>query len=410
MKILKLSAYYEPEKIASSHLTRDLEEAYIKNGFTMKIVTPTPSRTVDKETRKKYKKIRFETKYDGKIEIIRFRLFRETNNVILRALRYFVSLIKQYFIAKKFKDIDVIISGSTPPIQGLLVSRLKKKLQVPMIYVLQDIFPDSLLNTGIIKRKGLIWKIGRKIEDYTYRNADKIIVISEDFKNNIIKKGVSENRIQIIPNWINTDNVKHIPRNDNYIFDEYNIDRDKFIVSYCGNLGLTQNLEMVLNVAKDLEDISNLLFVFVGEGKNKENLIDLKNKLNLNNVLFLPFQPAKNISEVFSIGNIGLVVSKPNIGGNSVPSKLFTMMAASQPVLASFDLNSELSKIINKSNCGKCIKPGEEELFKKALIKLMNDNNLINSLSYASRSYVSRYYSKEICVNQYVSVIKSIIY
>lgn len=409
MKILKLSAYYEPEKIASSHLTKDLEEAYINSGFTIKIVTPTPSRTVDKETRNKYKKIKYETKYDGKIEIIRFRLFREYNNVILRALRYLISIVKQYFIAKKFKDIDIIISGSTPPIQGLLVSKLKKKLKVPMIYVLQDIFPDSLLNTGIINRKGIIWKIGRKIEDYTYNNSDKIIVISEGFKENIMNKGVPERKIKIVPNWININNIKHIPRAENYIFDKYKIDRDKFIVSYCGNLGLTQNLEMVISSAKNLESIKDLLFVFVGEGKNKDILINLRDRLNLSNIMFIPFQPESNISEVFSIGDLGLIVSKPNIGSNSVPSKLFTMMAASQPILASFDLNSDLNKIIEESSSGICIAPGDKELFIDNIINLKNNITLLNSLSKESRSFVRKYYSTNTCVNQYVQQVSEVL-
>lgn len=409
MKILKLSAYYEPEQIASSHLTKDLEEAYIENGFLLKVITPTPSRTVSKEVRKKYKKIRYETKYDGKIEIIRFPLFREGNNVLLRAFRYLVCLIKQYRIGRKQKDIDIIISGSTPPIQGLLVAKLKKKLKVPLIYVLQDVFPDSLLNTGIIKRKGLIWKIGRKIEDYTYKNSDKIIVISEDFKQNIISKGVPDDKVVIISNWINTENVKNINRNRNYLFTKYDIDINKFIISYCGNIGFTQDLEMVLQVAKKLETYSDILFVIIGEGKNKNNIIKIKEDLNLKNVSILPFQPQQYISEVFSLGNIGLIVSKPNIGKNSVPSKVYSMMSAKQPILAVFDVESELSNIIKKSKSGICIEPNNPDNFFNEILRLKQNPSLLKEYSKNGHFYVTNIVNKNKQVLKYVLAVKSFI-
>ena len=187
MKILKLSAYYAPESISSSHLTEDLEKAYIDAGFDIDVYAPTPTRGVSAEVREKYKKIKYEEKYDGKIKIHRFSMSREGKNPIFRAIRYLRVNLKHYRRGKRAKDVDVVMAGSTPPTQGMLCARVAKKLskkygrKVPFIFNLQDIFPDSLVNAKMTKKGSLIWKIGRRIEDYTYRNADKIIVISEGF-------------------------------------------------------------------------------------------------------------------------------------------------------------------------------------------------------------------------------------
>ena len=113
------------------------------------------------------------------MKVYRFSMFREGKNPILRALRYVLCWCKQFYYGWKAKDIDLIYLVSTPPIQGVLGGLLKKIKKVPFIYNLQDIFPDSLAGTGLAKKGGLLWKIGRVIENFTYRNADKIIVIDK---------------------------------------------------------------------------------------------------------------------------------------------------------------------------------------------------------------------------------------
>ena len=109
---------------------------------------------------------------------------------------------------------------------------MKKKLGCKIVYSLQDIFPDSLVHTGLAKRDGLLWKIGRKIEDMTYRNSDLIVAISEDFKKNILAKGVPEEKIVMIRNWVDENAVVDVPRADNPLFDTYGLDREKFYVCY----------------------------------------------------------------------------------------------------------------------------------------------------------------------------------
>ena len=413
MKILKLSAYYAPESISSSHLTEDLEKAYIDAGFEIDVYAPTPTRGVSAEVREKYKKIKYEEKYDGKIKIHRFSMSREGKNPIFRAIRYLRVNLKHYRRGKRAKDVDVVMAGSTPPTQGMLCARVAKKLskkygrKVPFIFNLQDIFPDSLVNAKMTKKGSLIWKIGRRIEDYTYRNADKIIVISEGFKKNIMEKGVPEEKIVVIPNWVNTESVYPIDRKDNILFDRYGLDREKFYICYSGNIGHSQNLDMLVEAAKELSvELPEVGFVLIGEGAAKEALTERVEKEGITNVRILPFQPYEEISHVFSLGDAGLIISKPGIGGSSVPSKTWSIMAAERPVLASFDKDSELYKLVKDTGCGVASDASSKDDFKRAVLELYSDAQVRQEMGKRGRAYLEEELNKDKCVGEYVRTIK----
>ena len=190
MKVLLLPAYFYPEQAASSYLGDNIRQAMCEAGCALELYAPMPTRGISKEVREEYKKRKVEHWHDGKLEIHRFSMYGEGKNPILRALRYVFCWCAQFWKGLRAKDIDLIYLASTPPIQGVLGGLLKKIKKVPFVYNLQDIFPDSLAGTGLAKKGGLLWKIGRVIENFTYRNADKIIVISEDFKRNIMAKGI----------------------------------------------------------------------------------------------------------------------------------------------------------------------------------------------------------------------------
>lgn len=407
MKMLKLSSYCSPEQEASSHLTRDLTTAFLAHGFTIENYVPTPTRGVSNEVRRKYKKIKYEELEGGKIIIHRFAMFPERKNSIQRAIRYILVNMIQYFKSYHAKGVDLIYAASTPPTQGLLCGLVKKHLKVPFVYDLQDIFPDSLVNAKMTTKGSIIWKIGRKIEDFTYRNADKIIVISEDFKRNIMEKGVPENKIEIIPNWINTDEVYPIERKNNILFDRYNFDRNRFYVCYSGNLGHSQNLELLVEVAEEINlTMPEVMFVLIGEGAAKNDLELLMKKKNLENIVILPFQPYEDIAHVFSLGDVGLIISKQGIGGSSVPSKTWGIMAAGRPILASFDVNSELAHVISATNSGIVAEAGNKEQFIEALKKIIVSAKVMGN---NGRDYVLGNLTQDICTAKWIKIVKDLV-
>ena len=405
MRILQLAGYFFPEKAASIYLEENRYEAFSNAGFYTVVYAARPQRGLSEEEYQEYKHKKLEMMYKGCVEVHRFAMYREGKNPVLRALRYFLISAIQFWKSIWAKDIDLIFVASTPPTQGALAALVKKIKRAPFIYNLQDIFPDSLAGTGLAKKGGLLWKIGRVIENFTYRNADKIIVISEDFKKNIVEKGVPEEKIEVIYNWVDQNAVVDIPRFENKLFDKYGLDSSKFYVTYNGNIGLTQNMDLLMEIAKALEANEDIQFVLVGNCAYLEQVKQIIKDRNVGNVTLLPFQPYEDISHVFSLGDVSLVISKPGVGANSVPSKTWSIMSASRPVLANFDEN-ELKTIIEKNNCGIFTKAGDKVAFTEAILKLYNDRELCHEMGKNGRAFVMANLTKEVGTKKYVNVIK----
>lgn len=425
MKLLYIMSYAFPEKAASNYLGQNRNEVFAKEGWQIEVITPTPCRGICKEVRKQYlgKQYRRESRLEGALFINRFSMFAEGANPFLRAFRYFLVSLRQIWLgihSEYAKDCDVIFTNSTPPIQGAVSGIIKKRKNLPLVYNLQDIFPDSLVGTGLAKKGGLLWKVGRVIENFTYKHADKIIVISEDFKRNIMAKGVPEEKIEVIYNWVDQTAVVDIPRADNKLIEKYGIDPEKFYIEYSGNIGLTQNMDLLLEVMGELkESHPQIGLVLVGEGAYKAQVEEIVKRDNLTNVTMIPFQPYEDISHVFSLGDVGLVISKPGVGAHSVPSKTWSIMSASRPVLANFDEN-ELKDILDgtiKSTglkpvggpCGIFTKAGDKESFKEAIIRLYENPEMGRQFGVNGRQFVMENLTKEVGTQKYVDVIRSVV-
>lgn len=406
MRILTFSAYFTPEIAASMYLTEDMLEGMAKAGHYVEMYVPMPCRGVSDKVRKKYLKNKKEVRYNGHLVIHRFYLHKEGKRTLTRALRYM--LLNFIFLWKGIiTKTDVIFAQSTPPTQGMmagLLSVLKKK---PFVYNLQDIFPDSLVNSGMTSKESVVWKIGRVIENYGYRHATKIIVISEDFKKNIMKKGVPEEKIVVVPNWADVKGVHSVKRKNNILIERYELDPDKFYITYCGNIGFTQNMDMLLDVAKLVEtEMPDVRFLLIGEGVAKKGVVDRISTEKINNVIPLPFQPYEDIAHVFSLGDVGLIISKPGVGNNSVPSKTWSIMAAGRPILASFDSDSELSKLIKSSKCGLCAEAGNKEQLIEQIRNFISSPEQRKNMGVNGKNYIENNLSKEKCVSEYIKVIE----
>ena len=410
MNIVYLAGYFYPEHAASSYLSANRNQAFADEGFKMTVFAPTPCRGITKDVRDEYKKRKKESLFDGAMSVNRFSMYAEGKNPVLRALRYGLICFAHLHCALfRTKGIDVMFLSSTPPVKGAIGAIIKKFKGYKFVYNLQDIFPDSLVGSGLAKKGGLLWKIGRVIENFTYRNADKIIVISEDFKRNIMAKGVPEDKIEVIYNWVDEQAVVDVPRELNVLFDRYGLDRSKFYITYSGNIGLTQNMDMLLDVADELRvSHPDIRFVLIGEGAYKAEVERMVKERGLDNVTMLPFQPYEDISHVFSLGDAGLVISKPGVGANSVPSKTWSIMSASRPVLANFDEN-ELKDIIASANCGIFTPAGDKEAFKESIVRLYDDRNLAKQQGANGRAFVMANLTKAVGTAKYVAVLKEVV-
>lgn len=408
MKILYVCAYFYPENTAFSHLEKDLLTALTSAGHQVDVVCPVPTRGISAEVREEYRKRRQEELYGGRVHVHRFWAPQERKNPVVRALRYFWCNFQMYRLGKKNKDIDLLLATSTPPTQGVLAGCLKRRLRCPSIYYMQDIFPDSLIYTGLAKRDSLLWKIGRAVENYTYHHADHVVVISEDFRRNIMEKGVPEQKIEVIYNWINEKQVQYIERDKNPLFDAYGLSRDKFYVAYSGNIGHSQNIDMLLDAAKELQSHAEIGFLVVGDGAQRLHMADRIEKEQITNVTMMPYQPYENISQVFSLGDVGLLISKSGIGSNSVPSKTWSYLSAQRPVLASFDLDSELCQLIEREKLGVCVAPDDPDALVQAVLQLSQQRETLPSIGERCRTYILDHLTARSATDQWLRLLDRI--
>lgn len=411
MKVLLIKAYFHPEVMASSRFNDNLYGAIVNDGMELLVYTPVPTRGITDEVRQEYSKRKRETMYDGMLTVHRFSLMQEGKKPILRAFRYLLQCIKQFNRAaftKEAKTCDVMFISSTPPILGATAALVKKFNHIPMVYNLQDIFPDSLAGTGLAKKGGILWKIGRVIENFTYRNADKIIVISQDFKKNIMAKGVPEDKIEVVYNWVDEKVIIPIEDDQNELFEEFGISRDKFRVVYAGNLGNAQNIEIIVDAARRLKDNDGIEFVVFGKGGLEGEIKATKEKEGLENLKILPLQPFERVAKVYGLGHVCIVACKPGLGGAAMPSKTWSIMSSGRAVLANFD-EGELKEILEKNNCGVFSHAGNVQEFVSAIKTLQENPDRCKEMGANARQFILDNLTKEVGTRKYVDIIRSVI-
>lgn len=406
MKITILTTYFYPEITAATHLLSDLAYDLAELGAEVTVVTSSPTRGVDENVIEEFSTKNNEV-MNSNLLIIRTGKYRkDKNNFIFRAIKY---VLNTYSIYRKGREIetDVYLITSTPPFLGVIGTFLSRK--APTVYNLQDIFPDSLICAGKAKDSNLLFPIFRIIERYIYRRNSHIITISKDFKRILLERGVPESKVSMIYNWIDESEVVPINREKNVIFKRYGLDINKFYITYCGNIGYTQNLEIVVDVALELQQkLPELRFVFVGDGAWKRKIEQHIRNRSVKNVTLLPFQPYENISHVMSLGDVSLVCSKSNVGTSSFPSKTWSIMAANRPVICSFDLDSELCEIINQTKSGITVPPDNKGALKDAIIHAYEHREEMNNMGKNGRKFIEDSLNRKIATGKYYEVLEKI--
>lgn len=397
MKILFVNAYFAPENISFSHLEQDLIEGILAKGHTIEVLCPVPTRGISTETAKEYKNRKRESMYDGKVTVTRFWAPQEGRNPLIRAFRYFWCNLRQYMLGRRYKGIDAVFAVSTPPTQGWLAGKLAKKHHCPFVYSLQDIFPDSLVTTGLTKEGSLLWKLGRKLENTTYKGASRVIVISQAMKRNVLGKGLPEEKVTIISNWVDTDAVQPVRKEENKLFEEFGIDRSKFTVVYAGNFGAAQGAGVVLDAAEKLPEVQFVIF-----GGGAEFSCVKEKAESMPNVIVNGLLPQSRVPEVYSLGDVALITCKKGVGNSGLPSKTWSIMACGTPIVAAFDTDSVLAEILQESKAGICVEPENPEALKKAIAEMAK-----NVADYTGgQSYVNQNASRSLCVEKYVDILE----
>lgn len=407
MKLLFLNAYYTPEQTSSTHFETDLLQGIADRGHEMVMYTPTPTRCVSDEVRREYKKEKkHTTELDGALTVHRFTLYREGRNPLVRALRYAILELQHLWFGLHVKGVDLLPVTSTPPINGLIAAWLKKRKKLPYIYIVQDMFPESLVSTGMTTKGSLLWKIGTWVSNVTYRHAEHIVVISNSMKTTLIEKGVPAEKISVIYNWIDTEATHPISRDDNPLFDELGLSRDGFYVTYAGNLGNSQNVSLLVECAKRLADNTDIRFVIFGDGSEKAKLEAQIKDSGLTNIQLFPLQPMEKVSQVYSLGDASFVTCKKGVGIGAFPSKAASILATGTPIIASFDIDSDLCAILREHEAGLCADAENVDAAVEAVLTLYADAEQCRTYGENARALACDKFSKEKGVAARVAVME----
>jgi len=405
MHLLYFVQYFPPEKASGLPIVTDMIEGFAEHGWDVDVFIPTPTRGVTDEVRKEYAKKRKEVHCDGKLTIHRMHLYREGTRMLQRTIRYSIFSL-QCLVRGLFLPADAIFTGGGPPTQGIIGGLIHKWTNKKFIFNPQDLFPDSLVIAGQATEESKVVKIGRKIEQFAYKNADVIITITEDMAENIRSKTEDKSKVHVVRNWIDTEKTVPVERSANTLFDELGLSRDKFYVTYAGNIGMMQGIETIVDAAEKLKNEPGIQFIIFGNGSEEENIKNRIVEKQLTNIKMYPLQPLERVSEVYSLGDVSIIPCKPGTGSAGMPSKTWTIMATGTAIIGSFDTGGELDKTLREADCGYCVEAGDAEKLAEAIKYLNYNPDEAKRLGKNARKYAEEKVSKEKAVGQYIKFIE----
>lgn len=398
MNLLVITNYFPPEIRSASHLFYELSESFVNNGHKVTVVTGFPRDNI-KELPPKYKgKLILREMING-IKVVRIATVSPPRNIaVLRGLEQFMLALQFLWGGLVSGKQEAILVYSPPLPLGLSAIVISKLKRIPFVFNMQDIYPQCIVDLGILKNPLLI-KLFEGIERFIYRTADYITVHSEGNSKHVISKRIAPSKVIVLPNWVDTDMITPSDRLNR--FRESNDLGDRFVVSYAGVMGYAQDLGTIIEAAKQLRTHKDILFLLVGDGVMKKDLVRQVADLKLSNVRFLPMQPREEYPEILASSDIGLVTLKREVVTPVVPAKLLNIMASGRPVVASANLSGDMAKIIRTAQCGYCVEPEKPEMLAQAVLKLYNDAALREERGNNGRKYAEEYFSRTICVKKY---------
>lgn len=399
MNILILTEAFPPEIRSASHLLYELAESLVEKGFKVTVITRFPKDYINKID-KKYTGKLFSHEKMGEINVIRLYSFSFFRHIpLVRGLSQFI-LSSLLVIGGLFSGRQDIVFTYSPPLPlGISAYLLGKIKKAPFIFNVQDIFPQSVVDLGLLKSKVLI-KISELMEKFIYKKACYITVHSEGNRKNIISKNINPEKVIVIHNWVDTDLIKPVKTHNNNFKRKNNL-ADKFVVSFAGTMGFAQDLDIIIQCAELLKSYTNLLFLLIGDGIKKSGLIKKVNDLQLSNVRFLPLQSKEVYPLILDASDICLVTLDKKVLTPAVPSKLLNIMASGCPVVASMNLKGDAPKIIRDARCGYCVEADDVKGFSEVILKLYNNPVLRDNMGRNGRAYAVKYFSRQTCVSKY---------
>jgi lipopolysaccharide/colanic/teichoic acid biosynthesis glycosyltransferase len=312
-------------------------------------------------------------------------------NFFTRVLSFLSFMISSFVAALWVRDVN-IVCGTNPPIfqavTAYLVARLKR---VPFVFEVRDLWPDFAIETGVLRNPLLIWA-SRRLERFLYHHADRLIVNSPGFIPHLRRCGVPEDKIDLVPNGVEVDMFAPSDKGE-AVRQELGLD-GKFIALYAGAHGLANDLGTILLAAKRLENYPDIIFVLVGDGKERPNLIRQAEELGLPNVRFVPAQPKARMPQFLAAADVCVAILKAiPMFTTTYPNKVFDYMAAGRPTVLAID--GAIRKVVEAADGGIFAQPGDPEALAEAVLAYYQNPDLRRRHGHNARPYVATHFARQ---------------
>jgi putative colanic acid biosynthesis glycosyltransferase WcaI len=406
MKLAVLCPHFSPDPAPTGEVISRIVRELAERGHELHVVTALPWYThhaVEVEWRGR--PVRRERTAWG--SITRVHPFpSDKTNIALRAASFGGFCALAGLAALPGGRLDAVLAMS-PPLPLGVVGRLAAAVhRCPLVFNVQDIFPDVAVQLGKLTDPRLI-RVARWLERSTYQHAAAVTVLSNDLQANVAAKVRADHRgaIRVIPNFVDTELVRPLDRRTSYRR-ELRITDDQTVVLYAGNVGFSQSLELVADAARRLASRRDVVFVVNGGGSG---LVELKAATSgLHNVRYAPYQPRERLAEVLASGDIHIVPLRRGLASSSVPSKTYSILAAGRPLLAAIDEGTEVARVVAMAGCGVAVAPDDRDAFAVALLRLIDDPVGREAMGSRGRAWVERWISPAAVAQAYEELFEEV--
>jgi len=399
-RVLFLNRSYWPDVEATGQLLTELCSDLART-HDVTVIAGQPNRAGGQA-----KPPRFERETHQGVNIVRVRSRRFSKTSLWsRALGLLSYLLLASWAALWQRRPDIIVAETDPPVLGALGVLLKWRHRCRLVVYLQDLYPEVGLVLGKLRPGLLTWTL-RHLTQFGLRHADRVVVLAEDMKQRVLDRGIAAERIDIVPNWADADLLRPGGA-DEELRREWN-PAGHLAVMYSGNLGLSQKLDDVLAVARELRGVP-VVFLFVGDGAAKERLAQQAADWQLDNVRFFPYQPKARLRESLQAADVHLVPLQRGLAGCIVPSKLYGILACGLPYLAIVDAESEAARITREHGCGRWVEPDSVPALVDAIRWCIEHRADLQEMGQRGRTLAEREYDRPVCVGKFKAVLEGLV-
>jgi colanic acid biosynthesis glycosyl transferase WcaI len=319
-----------------------------------------------------------------------------------RAANYLSYFLSAFVAGWRLPPQDVVVALTDPPIIGL--AALASQPRARFVFYCQDIFPEvaALLDDF---RSPLADAILTRVNRFLVRRADRVVALDETMKRRLIEgKGAAPAKVEVIHNWADPANFAETPRNNP--FRSAHQLNGRFVVHHGGNIGLSQNLDLVLDAADRLRG-RDVLFLFVGDGTSRRRLeADVEARGLADGVKFVPYQQRDDMRWSYAAADVCLISLRPGLSGYIVPSKLYSILAAGKPYVAAIDEDSTVARLAREYDCGRVVRPGDGAGLADTIEQLAKARNQLAEMGRRARAAAAAF-SREGQVARHAALLQA---